>query len=91
MKNLEFSAIEIAKNRAKIAHEFDKILNESKESILPSIDLSTTHHPRFGAVRVNVDFPPWMVDALTNEAMHLGVARQALIKMWIAEKLKDVA
>ena len=38
--------------------------------------------------RVNVDFPIWMVVGLDREAKHLGVTRQSLIKMWIAEKLK---
>ena len=37
--------------------------------------------------RVNVDFPGWMVDALDMEAHRLGVSRQALIKVWIADCL----
>ena len=37
--------------------------------------------------RVNVDFPLWVVEALDAEAGHLGVTRQSLIKMWIAERL----
>jgi len=36
---------------------------------------------------VNVDFPAWMVRAIDKEAVRLGVTRQSLIKMWIAEKL----
>ena len=37
--------------------------------------------------RVNVDFPNWTVAALDRESRRLGVTRQALIKMWIAERL----
>lgn len=38
--------------------------------------------------RVNVDFPAWVVEGLDKQARHLGVTRQSLIKMWIAERLK---
>lgn len=37
--------------------------------------------------RVNVDFPQWMVDMLDREALKLNVSRQAVIKMWIRERL----
>ena len=40
---------------------------------------------------MNVDFPAWMVGALDREARRLGVTRQSVIKVWIAEKCKDVA
>jgi hypothetical protein len=39
--------------------------------------------------RVNVDFPAWMVSQLDREAKRLGVPRQSLIKIWIAEKLQS--
>lgn len=41
--------------------------------------------------RVNVDFPSWMVDALDREADRLGVTRQSVIKVWIAERLEQAA
>jgi hypothetical protein len=37
--------------------------------------------------RVNVDFPGWVVEALDREAERLGVTRQGLVKLWIAERL----
>ena len=37
--------------------------------------------------RVNVDFPAWMVGMLDHEAIKLNVSRQAIIKMWIRERL----
>jgi hypothetical protein len=40
------------------------------------------------ARRVNVDFPAWMVESLDREAKRLGVTRQSVIKMWIAERLE---
>ena len=36
----------------------------------------------------NVDFPQWVVDGLDRQAAHLGVTRQSLIKLWIAERLE---
>jgi hypothetical protein len=37
--------------------------------------------------RVNVDFPAWMVDSLDREARRMGVTRQSLIKLWLADRL----
>lgn len=39
--------------------------------------------------RVNVDFPTWMIQLLDKEAMKLNVSRQAIIKLWISERLKN--
>jgi hypothetical protein len=41
--------------------------------------------------RVNVDFPIWMTQALDREARRIGVTRQSIIKVWIAERLKKSA
>ena len=40
--------------------------------------------------RVNIDFPLWMVQSLDKEAKHVGVSRQAVIKMWLAERLQSL-
>ena len=52
------------------------------------IDWSSARQMDNEAKRVNVDFPMWMVKGLDKRAAHLGVTRQSLIKMWIAEKLE---
>jgi hypothetical protein len=39
--------------------------------------------------RVNVDFPTWMIDSLDREANKLGVTRQSVIKIWLAERLES--
>ena len=41
--------------------------------------------------RVNVDFPGRMVDSLDREARRLGVTRQSLIKLWLADRLGQKA
>jgi len=38
--------------------------------------------------RVNLDFPTWMIESLDNEAARLGVTRQSIIKIWLAERLE---
>lgn len=68
--------------------ELDRLFDEGKEDVLQYFDLSTAQRPN-QFKRVNVDFPLWMVESLDKQAQHLGVPRQALIKMWIAEKLPD--
>ena len=70
------------------AEEFDRIFDEGQEDVLQYFDLSKATVMGNEPKRVNVDFPVWMVSRLDREAKHLGVTRQSLIKMWIAEKLK---
>jgi len=41
--------------------------------------------------RVNVDFPTWMIESLDREARKLGVTRQSVIKVWLAERLEKSA
>ena len=69
------------------AEEFDKKFDDG-EDISEYLDFSKSHKLGEEPKRVNVDFPVWMVSKLDREAKHLGVTRQSLIKMWIAEKLK---
>ena len=69
--------------------EFDRRFEEG-ESILEALDLEAARRPRLEARRVNVDFPAWMIAQLDREATRLGVTRQSLIKVWIAEKLDHI-
>lgn len=68
------------------AEEFDEKFDNG-EDISAHVDWSKARRPNLEARRVNVDFPAWMVAGLDREANRLGVTRQSLIKMWIAEKL----
>ena len=69
------------------ASEFDKAFDDGK-SILGQLDLDNFHRPGLDARRVNVDFPSWMVRSIDREAHRLGVTRQSLIKLWLADKLQ---
>jgi hypothetical protein len=64
---------------------------ESGEKIVDHLDSSKARRVGIDAKRVNVDFPAWMVDSLDREARRLGVTRQSLIKMWLADKLNATA
>ncbi len=69
------------------AKEFDKKF-ENGEDVIKYLDISRAIRPGQQQKRVNVDFPEWMVHSLDKEAKRLGVTRQSIIKIWIAERLK---
>ena len=70
--------------KAKIFdQQFDKGVD-----ITGSLDLSKSKRVLQEQKRVNVDFPAWMVESLDREAGRLGVTRQSIIKVWLAERLE---
>ncbi len=68
------------------AKTFDRKFDET-EKIIDHLDLSKARRIGTEPKRVNVDFPGWMVDSLDREARRMGVTRQSLIKLWLADKL----
>jgi hypothetical protein len=73
------------------AHNFDKLFDRGGD-LSDVLDLKNAKRPGQMQKRVNVDFPQWVVDSLDKEARRLGVTRQSIIKVWIAEHLsKKVA
>ncbi len=73
------------------AKTLDKRFDDNKEDILDNFDLSKVRRPNQEQKRVNVDFPTWMIALLDKEAKHLGVTRQSIIKVWLAERLEKRA
>ncbi len=69
------------------AKTFDKQFDDGAD-ISASLDLSKAKRTLQEQKRVNVDFPTWMVDSLDREAGKLGVTRQSIIKVWLAERLE---
>ena len=67
--------------------EFDKKFDEG-EDISSYLDFSKAGRPGQEQERVNVDFPIWMIRALDKMAKRLGVPRQSIIKVWVAERLE---
>ncbi len=68
------------------AKTFDRKF-DAGEDVSGQLDWSKARRPNVELKRVNVDFPVWVVEGLDRQAERLGVTRQALIKLWIAEKL----
>lgn len=73
------------------AKEFDKKFDEDQDDILDALDLSTAKRPNQTQKKINVDFPIWMLDSLDKEASRIGVTRQSIIKVWLAERLEEIA
>ena len=69
------------------ARDFDSQFDQGK-SVLRHLDISKASRPGSEQKRVNVDFPVWMIESLDREAKRLGVTRQSIIKVWIAERLQ---
>ena len=78
------------KSKVMKAENFDKAFDDG-EDVSGYIDWENARRPGLEPRRVNVDFPSWIVEALDKHADRLGVTRQALIKLWIAERLGKAA
>jgi hypothetical protein len=70
------------------ASEFDKKFDDG-ENVVADLDVARARRPGEETKRINVDFPEWMVASLDREARRLGVTRQSIIKMWLAERLQQ--
>jgi hypothetical protein len=68
------------------AKKFDQAFDEGLD-ITSNLNLSKAKRVQQSPKRVNVDFPAWMVESLDREASKLGVTRQSIIKVWLAERL----
>lgn len=71
------------------AKDLDKLFDSGKVNITPYLDLSKKFRPGNEQKRVNVDFPIWMLEKIDKASSRLGVPRQSLIKVWLAEMLSD--
>ena len=72
------------------AKDLDKMFDNG-EDISSHLDHSTKKRPGLKQRRVNVDFPDWIIESLDREASRIGVTRQSIIKVWIAERIKEEA
>ncbi|WP_017326165.1 type II toxin-antitoxin system BrnA family antitoxin [Synechococcus sp. PCC 7336] len=73
------------------AADFDKKFDKGEEDIIDDLNLSQMKRPGHQQKRVNVDFPIWMIETLDREASRLGVTRQSIIKVWIAERIEHTS
>ena len=76
-------------SRTITVEEFDRLFDDGSDEMDQFVDWSKGTWVEPKPKRVNVDFPGWMVNRLDREARHRGVTRQALIKMWLADRLEQ--
>ena len=69
------------------SEEFDEQFDDG-EDVSKYLDFTSATRPGREQKRVNVDFPVWMIQSLDREAKRLGVPRQSVIKVWIADRLE---
>jgi hypothetical protein len=69
------------------ASEFDEKF-DSGEDISEYLDIDNASRPGLNQKKVSVNLPSWMVSRLDHEAKKMGITRQSVIKVWIAEKLQ---
>ena len=70
------------------AKSFDDEFDAGKD-VTGMLDIAKARRPKHQAKRVNVDFPTWVIEQLDREASRLGVTRQSVIKIWLAERLDN--
>jgi len=75
------------------AKEFDSKFDNS-EDITEHLDTTKSmkleeFEKTIKTKKVNVDFPENILKLLDQEAKTIGVTRQSIIKMWIAQRLKE--
>jgi len=69
------------------AKDLDKLFDSGEVDITPYLKLAKAERPGHELKRVNVDFPVWLLEKIDLEANRLGVPRQSLIKVWLAQRL----
>ena len=72
------------------AKTFDEKFDKG-DDILDMLDITKAKRSMQDQKRVNVDFPAWMIESLDKEARRVGVTRQSIIKIWLAERLENLA
>ncbi len=80
----------LSRNKNKIsATKFDEMFDRG-EDVTPFLDLDSVQINRPHR-RINLDIPVNVLNQIDFEANRIGVARTALIKIWLAEKVDHSA
>lgn len=75
-------------NKKITTEEFDKRF-DSGEDMGNFLDVKKTKINK-QLHRINIDFPLPLLEEISKEAKKIGVARTALIKIWLAERLEHI-
>ncbi len=71
------------------ANELDCKFDDNQESVLEYFDLSKAERVNIKPKNINLNLPSWMIQSLDKEAARLGIAREAVIKTWLADRIKE--
>jgi hypothetical protein len=63
---------------------------DAGEDVVDYLDLRRARRGSSKQEKINIDIPGWMLESLDREASRLGVTRQAIIKVWLAERLEQI-
>lgn len=66
--------------------EIDRMFDNG-EDVIQFADEQTIERPNLSQRRISVDMMTTMIEALDAEAARIGINRQALIKVWLQERL----
>ena len=72
------------------ARELDKRIDNG-EDVSTYLDMTKARRPEQQHKSLYVDFPLWMIHLLDKEARRLGVPRQSIIKVWVADRLEGAS
>ena len=59
------------------------------EDVMDYFDLAKASRPLLEKERINLDIPRWMILKIDRVARRKGLPRQAQIKEWLSQKLKE--
>jgi hypothetical protein len=79
------------KGKPKLTAQEIDAMHDAGVDLTDYVDWSSARRVDVAIQRVNVDFPQWMIAQMDREAERLGVTRQSIIKVWIAERLAESA
>ena len=72
------------------AKDLDRLFDEGEKDILQHLDIDATEKVNQKERSIKIEFPEWMVEQLEKEASRIGVSQQAIIKIWLSERLEQI-
>jgi hypothetical protein len=73
------------------AEEMERLFDEGDMRYLEYFDLDNARRPGLEQQKIYVSLPNWMIHSLDDEAERLGITRQAIIKLWLDERLQSLS
>lgn len=64
---------------------------DNGEDVLQYFDISKARlqDPVVPTKKININIPQWLIDELDKQASSLAISRNAIINVWLAERVKQ--